>query len=90
MGDVGDDIARIEAFRGRLLTMTNALPKFGDTSGALAGRIVLLRMCQSFYGREDTTPTNELPTELPGILKVAMRGYARPLHHPRLHAGHAR
>ena len=48
-----------------------------DASGALAGRFVVLRLTESFYGREDRLLTNRLLAELPGILNWAITGWKR-------------
>jgi putative DNA primase/helicase len=61
----------------RLMIFTNELPRLGDSSGALAGRMILLRLSTSFYGREDTGLTDRLLTELPGILLWAIEGWRR-------------
>jgi putative DNA primase/helicase len=61
----------------RLVILTNELPRFTDASGALAGRLIFLRMQESFYGREDHTLTDQLLRELPGILLWAIAGWAR-------------
>jgi putative DNA primase/helicase len=60
----------------RFVVLTNELPKLGDSSGALASRFILLRMTESFYGREDHGLTDRLLTELPGILNWALDGWA--------------
>jgi putative DNA primase/helicase len=69
------------AWTGRLPTrfaiMTNELPRISDTSGALVGRLVVLVLVQSFYGREDPALTVRLLTELPGILNWSLHGYRR-------------
>ena len=61
----------------RLMIFSNELPRLGDSSGALAGRMILLRLKQSFYGRENPELTDRLLTELPGILKWAVAGWKR-------------
>ena len=61
----------------RFLILTNELPKLHDPSGALVGRLILLRMTKSFYGREDTTLTATLLHDLPGILLWAIEGWKR-------------
>src|SRR5262249_33341349 len=37
----------------RFVVLTNELPRLSDASGALAGRMVVLRTTESFFGRED-------------------------------------
>jgi putative DNA primase/helicase len=82
----GEDALTIDrkfmpAWTGRLSTrftiLTNELPRISDTSGALVGRLVVLVLMQSFYGREDPALTARLLTELPGILNWALHGYRR-------------
>jgi putative DNA primase/helicase len=70
-----------EAWTGRLgvrfLVLTNELPRFSDTSGALASRFIVLALIESFYGREDPALTDNLIPELPGILNWAIAGWRR-------------
>ena len=61
----------------RLMIFTNELPRLGDSSGALAGRMILLRLNRSFFGCEDTGLTERLLTERPGILLWAIEGWRR-------------
>lgn len=61
----------------RFMFLTNELPRLSDASGALAGRFLLLRLTESFYGREDTQLTQKLFAELPGILNWAIDGWRR-------------
>jgi P4 family phage/plasmid primase-like protien len=61
----------------RFLILTNELPRIADTSGALASRFVVLRLENSFYGREDHGLTSRLLTELPGVLNWAIEGWRR-------------
>lgn len=58
----------------RFAVLTNELPRFGDASGALAGRFLILRLTRSFYGKEDPALTERLLAELPGILLWALEG----------------
>lgn len=59
----------------RFTFLTNEPPRLSDASGALAGRFMVLRFTQSFYGREDINLDNHLNAELPGILKWAIEGW---------------
>lgn len=59
----------------RVILISNELPRLSDTSGALASRMILLRLDNSFYGREDHALTNKLLDELPGILLWAIGGW---------------
>ena len=61
----------------RIMIMSNELPRLGDSSGALAGRMLLLRLRETFYRREDPTLTDKLLAELPGILNWAIEGWIR-------------
>lgn len=65
-----------EAWVGRLPTriviMSNELPSFADSSGAIASRFILLQMTKSFIGKEDTDLERRLMTELPGILNLVL------------------
>lgn len=61
----------------RFVILTNELPRMHDASGALASRFIVLRTNQSFLGREDTTLTERLLQELPGILLWALDGLNR-------------
>jgi P4 family phage/plasmid primase-like protien len=61
----------------RFMFLTNEFPKLSDASGALAGRFVVLRFTESFYGREDKGLTAKLLCELPGILNWAIEGWQR-------------
>lgn len=70
-----------EAWEGRLSTRfvvsSNVLPKLPDASPALANRFSVLRMQQSFLGREDPGLADRLMAELPGILLWALEGWRR-------------
>lgn len=59
------------------MILTNELPHFRDSSGALAGRLLLLTMRESFFGKEDTHLKNKLLQELAGILLWAIEGWRR-------------
>ena len=61
----------------RFLVISNELPRFGDASGAIAGRFLVLTLRQSWLGRENTALTDELLTELPGILSWVLDGLER-------------
>lgn len=70
-----------EAWEGRLSTRfvvsSNVLPKLPDASPALPNRFSVLRMQQSFLGREDPGLADRLMGELPGILLWALEGWRR-------------
>lgn len=59
----------------RFVFLTNELPRLTDASGALAGRFMMLRLTESYYGREDKALTARLLTELPGILNWSIGGW---------------
>jgi putative DNA primase/helicase len=61
----------------RFMILTNELPRLSDASGALVGRLLVLRLTESWYGREDTRLTDRLLAELPGILLWAIEGWRR-------------
>jgi putative DNA primase/helicase len=61
----------------RFMILTNELPRLNDPSGALAGRMILLRLMRSWYGKEDIGLTDRLLGELPGILLWAISGWQR-------------
>jgi len=61
----------------RFMFLTNELPRMNDSSAALAGRFVILRLTNSFYGQEDPALTSQLTEELPGILLWALDGLKR-------------
>lgn len=61
----------------RFLILSNELPHFGDASGVIANRFVVLSMKNSFLGQENTNLTKELIEELPGILNWALEGLDR-------------
>jgi putative DNA primase/helicase len=59
------------------MLLTNEFPKLSDASGALASRMLLLRLIRSFYGQEDQGLTDRLLAERPGILRWAIAGLQR-------------
>ncbi|MCX4907062.1 phage/plasmid primase, P4 family [Streptomyces sp. NBC_00878] len=61
----------------RLMILSNELPHFGDSSGVIANRFVLLSTRMSWLGKEDPTLTDRLTAEMPGILNWALDGLAR-------------
>ena len=61
----------------RLMLLSNELPRLSDVSGALAGRMIILRLSESWYGREDHGLFMRLEAELPGILLWAIEGWRR-------------
>ena len=61
----------------RFAVLSNELPRFKDSSGAIANRLLILQMTTSFLGREDRTLDDRLRAELPGILGWALAGLDR-------------
>ncbi|WP_372407736.1 phage/plasmid primase, P4 family [Streptomyces luteireticuli] len=61
----------------RLMILSNELPYFGDSSGVIARRFVVLTMTVSWLGKEDPTLFGRLVAEMPGILNWALDGLAR-------------
>lgn len=75
------DIKYREQWSGKLPTrlhiISNELPKLGDASTAIVGRIVLLPLTRSWLGKEDLELEPALFAELPGILNWALKGLQR-------------
>jgi len=61
----------------RIVIITNEVPNLKDASGALASRLLVLPLTQSFLGHENTHLTDQLLEELPGIFNWALTGLAR-------------
>ena len=61
----------------KLIVQSNELPRIPDESGAMVGRILMLKFPNSNLGKEDTGLKDKLKTELPGILNWALVGLAR-------------
>jgi putative DNA primase/helicase len=61
----------------RLMILSNELPRFGDASGAISSRFVILMTTRSFLGAENSRLTSELLAELPGILQWSLDGLDR-------------
>ena len=68
----------------RLMIFSNELPRLGDSSGAMASRLILLRLKESFFGRENTKLTDQLIAELPGIFLWSIAGLHRLREHGRI------
>jgi len=69
--------ALTEKLSVRFVLVTNELPKLSDVSGALASRFIIVRLTNTWLGREDPTLTDRLLGELPGILLWACKGWER-------------
>lgn len=61
----------------RLMILSNELPNFGDSSGVIARRFIVLNMTVSWLGKEDPTLLDKLLAEMPGIINWALDGLAR-------------
>ncbi|MEU5953532.1 phage/plasmid primase, P4 family [Streptomyces sp. NPDC047525] len=61
----------------RLMILSNELPHFGDSSGVIARRFIVLNMTLSWLGKEDPTLIDRLAAEMPGIINWALDGLAR-------------
>lgn len=61
----------------RFVILSNELPRFKDASGAIANRLLILQMTNSFLGREDRGLDRRLEAELPAILSWALDGLDR-------------
>jgi putative DNA primase/helicase len=61
----------------RLHVISNELPRLGDASTAVVGRIVLLLLTRSWLGKEDHELERRLDQELPGILNWSLAGLER-------------
>lgn len=58
----------------RFVIISNELPAFADSSGAIASRFLILTLQNSFLGQEDHGLTEKLFRELPGILRWSLEG----------------
>jgi putative DNA primase/helicase len=82
-GEDGKTIQRkhLPDWTGKLMTkftiISNETPRLADSSGALSGRMVILKLTKSFYGQEDRRLFDKLIPELPGILLWAIEGWKR-------------
>ena len=61
----------------RIMIYSNEVLQLTENSNALTGRMVVLKMRTSFYGREDTTLSTRLMGELSGIFNWCMVGLSR-------------
>ena len=61
----------------RFMVLSNETPQLSDVSGALASRFVVIRLRESFIGREERGLIDRLLPELPGILLWAVEGWRR-------------
>ncbi len=61
----------------RFLILTNELPRFSDSSGALASRFVVSILTKTFYDRENPNLTAELLEEASSIFNWSLTGLDR-------------
>ena len=61
----------------RFMIVSNELPRLQDSSGAFTGRMIVLRLTESFYGKEDQQLSDRLMDERAGILHWAIEGWKR-------------
>jgi putative DNA primase/helicase len=61
----------------RFVILSNELPKFRDSSTAIATRMLILRMTHSFLNKEDHELDDKLEPELGGVLLWALKGLDR-------------
>ena len=82
----GEDLVTIDRKFERLITtkllvrfviLSNELPALFDVSGAIASRFIILRLQESWLGREDVTLGQQFSAELPGIMLWAAEGWRR-------------
>ena len=59
----------------RFLWLGNKMPTFADDGTALGNRLIILRMTNSFLGKEDYALEGKLHAELPGIMNWAINGW---------------
>ena len=61
----------------RIVIYSNEVLQLSESSNALTGRMIVLKMSRSFYGKEDTALSSKLMQELSGIFNWAMAGLRR-------------
>lgn len=61
----------------RIVIYSNEVLQLTENSNALTGRMIVLRMNKSFYGKEDTELATKLEKELSGIFNWSMVGMRR-------------
>lgn len=61
----------------RLMVLSNVIPRLDDPSGAIAGRYLVIKTMNNFYGREDKGLESRLRQELQGILSWSLDGLDR-------------
>ncbi len=61
----------------RIVIYSNEALQLTENSNALTGRMIVLKMSNSFYGKEDTFLADKLAKELPAIFNWAIAGQQR-------------
>jgi P4 family phage/plasmid primase-like protien len=61
----------------RIIVYSNEMLQLAENSNALTGRMLVLTMTNSFYGKEDVTLADRLTAELAGIFNWAIEGHIR-------------
>lgn len=63
----------------RIMLLSNEMPQLSDNSTAINNRFLIIKLRESFLGREDVHLLNKLLEELPAIANWAIAGYQRLL-----------
>lgn len=64
----------------RIMMLSNEMPQLSDNSTAINNRFLIIRLRESFLGREDVTLLDRISeSELPAIANWAIEGYRRLL-----------
>jgi putative DNA primase/helicase len=61
----------------RVFLISNELPEFGDASGAIANRFIVLLLSKSWLGKEDIELEMRIRARLSGVLNYALMGLAQ-------------
>ena len=61
----------------RIVIYSNEALQLTENSNALTGRMIVFKMSNSFYGKEDTQLADRLAKELPGIFNWSIEGQQR-------------
>lgn len=61
----------------RIVIYSNEALQLTENSNALTGRMIVFKMSNSFYGKEDTQLADRLAKELPGIFNWSIAGQQR-------------
>lgn len=61
----------------RIMVYSNEALQLSESSNALTGRMLVLSMTNSFFGKEDVTLSSKLEAELSGIFNWCLEGHKR-------------